>query len=203
MSRTYSVKITGYRPLVMHNGRLADRLDPVTKALATAVKTSKKSKTDDDIIETMRLEFIGGLYYDEKVGPILPTDNLQACIEEGATRQKLGTLFKTHVEVLPGEHGEGATFGHKLEYKGPRTLEALWADASFRVVKGVKVGQARVQRTRPKFDRWSCEFIVEVQEGGPSSEELERAITDAGGFKGLGDWTPRYGRFTAEVTAQV
>ncbi len=193
MSTTYNVTIEGFRPLVMHNGQLADPMNPHTKALKVATK--KRNKTDDDIAEMARLEFIGGLYFDEKAGPLLPTDNLQACMLEGARMRKNGPIFETQVEVLPGDHG-GAAFGYRLDYKGPRDIVGLWADSRFRLVKGARVGQAKVIRTRPKFDKWSCSFVIEVSDGGPTEAQILEAFSDAGRSKGLGDWTPRYGRFT-------
>jgi hypothetical protein len=196
MTTTYNATIEGFRPLVMHNGRLADPLNEHTKALKAIAH--KRNKTDDDVIELARIEFIGGLYYDEKEGPVLPVDNLSACLLEGAKMRKNGPVFSTCVEVLPGTLGSGDTFGYKLQYKGPRDTESLWASEHHRLTKGVRVGQSKVMRTRPKFDKWACSFQIEVLDDGPTKEVIEEALNDAGRAKGIGDWTPRYGRFTVK-----
>ena len=194
---TYNVTIEGIRPLIMHNGRLANPLDEHTKALKAAAH--KRQKTDDDVIELARLEFMGGLYYDAKEGPVLPADNINACMFEGARVRKLGKVFETCVEVLPGSFGPDYTFGYKLNYKGPRDANALWETSSHRLTKGVRIGQSKVMRTRPKFDKWACTFQIEVTDDGPEKDVILEALTDAGRSKGIGDWTPRYGRF--EVTS--
>ena len=184
------VTIEGTRPLLMHNGRLADPLDQATKKLSAAAK--KKNKSDDEIAEVGRLEFVGSLYHDAKLGPYLPVDNLQAMLIEGARKRKMGKDFESLIEVMepPGFDG------YKLDYKGPRDLDGLWSREEFRLRKQARVGQSRVMRTRPRFPKgWSCKFEIEILEDGPDAEHVERALADAGRLIGIGDWSPRYGCF--------
>jgi len=189
---TLKATIRGIRPILMHNGRLRDPLNAHTKALSSAIKKAKTSKADDDIVDSYRAEFMGGLYYDKKIGPFLPSDNLQAMIVEGARKRKLGKQVDALVQVTEPEDGSP---GYALQYKGPRDPEKLFEDEAFRITKSAKVGQASVMRTRPRFAEWSVSFGIEITEGGPTKEQIEEAIEDAGLLIGLGDWTPRYGRF--------
>ena len=186
----YEVVIEGIRPYLMHNGQLCNPLNTHTKALKAVSKA--RNKSDEDHINVGKTEFWGSLYWDTKLGPYIPTDNLQAVIERGATKRTLGKEFKAHVNVdMPA----GAD-GFALQYKGPRDREGLWADPQFVFTKGVKIGQRRIMRTRPRFaSGWSCKFAVEVMAGGISKAQLEQALTDAGMYEGIGDWRPRYGRF--------
>ena len=66
---TLKARLTGLVPLILHNARLADPLDPISKAMKTV--SSKRKKTDADFEELARLEFEGGLYMvdDEPVIP--------------------------------------------------------------------------------------------------------------------------------------
>jgi len=59
-------------PLVMHNGRLADQLNPLAKRLKSLA--AKRKKSDDDLMEIQRVEWEGGLYYDPKIGPYVPAE---------------------------------------------------------------------------------------------------------------------------------
>lgn len=187
----YRVTIQGIRPLIMHNGRLADPLDEYTKALKAVAK--KGGKADDDHVEIGRVEFVGGLYHDEKIGPYLPTDNLQALIIKGSMKRKLGKVFKALVEVPDPESGAP---GYALQYAGPRDAKGLWNDKRFVFRKGAKVGQSRVVRTRARFPTgWKLEFPIEVLSGGATKAQIEEALSDGGIYEGLGDWRPRYGRF--------
>ena len=199
MDNTYRITIQGIRPLLMHNGRLADPMDPAAKKLKEASKL--RNKSDEDHIAVARVEFEGGLYHDEELGPYLPCDNLTACMIEGARRRKLGKQFESGAEVVVPDTGAE---GYKLEYKGPRTVEALWLDPNNSLRKKAKVGQASVPRTRPRFATgWKCSFLVEVLDGAVTDEQVKTALSDAGLFIGIGDWTPRYGRFTLAEFKQV
>jgi len=192
---TLQATLRGIRPLLMHNGRLRDPLDPHTKALASAVKKSKTSKSEDDILDVYRAEFIAGLYFDKKLGPVIPSDNLQALLTEGARKRKLGKQVEALVQVL---EPEGGATGYKVEYKGTRDPHKLFETDEHRFTKSCKVGQSAVMRTRPRFPQWALTFQLEITEGGPTTDQIQEALEDAGMLVGLGDWTPRYGRFAVE-----
>jgi hypothetical protein len=189
---TFKATIKSIRPLIMHNGRLRDPLDKHSKALSSAVKKSKTSKSDDDILDVHRLEFMGSLYFDPRLGPVIPADNLQAMLTEGARKRKLGKQVEALVQVTEPDDGSS---GYRLEYAGPRDPEKMWEDDRFRFTKACKVGTSAVMRTRPRFPDWKVSFNLETIEGGPTKDQLEEALEDAGLLVGLGDWTPRYGRF--------
>ena len=70
----FSITIDGTAPFIMHNSRLADKLDPITRQ--KAVVAAKRKKTDEDDLEISRLEWLGGLYWDDAIGPYLPGDKL-------------------------------------------------------------------------------------------------------------------------------
>jgi hypothetical protein len=169
-------------------------LDECTKALKAAAK--KRNKGDEDQVEISRLEFIGGMYWDETLGPYIPTDNLQAMLVEGARKRKLGKQFEALVEVAPRDDVDG----YAIRYPGPRQIEEMFADPRFVFCKQVRVGQSKVMRTRPRFPKWEITFDIDsdTDAGGPSQDEIHQALTDAGNLVGLGDWLPRYGRFGVE-----
>ena len=64
------ITIEGTRPLLMHNGDLADPMSEGAKKLAAVSK--KRSKSEDDFVELARVEFEGGLYFDKKIGTHRP-----------------------------------------------------------------------------------------------------------------------------------
>ena len=189
-----------FRPLIMHDGRLSDPLDEKSKRLKLV--TSKKKKSDEDLAEIKRIEFEGAMYFDEKLGPYLPCANLQACMCAGARKRKLGQSFEAMVEVMIPPDGPQ---GYALEYwslgptgtrePGPRTLKALFAKTAHVLRERAKVGMSAVMRTRPRFSKWSCTFLVEVLDDDVDDSQVKQAFEDAGKYCGIGDWTPRYGRF--------
>ncbi len=178
---------TGIRPIILHNGQLADPLNKYSRMLKNV--TSKRKKTDADHEEMARIEFEGGLYWDEKVGVYLPSDGIEATICAGAKKSRIGKDVQAAVfvqdEIVP------------LIYDGPKTIEALWKDRHrFVLRKPVKVGQAKVMRTRPMFPTgWSVSFTLEYDEDVVNESALKKAMIDAGSLCGCFDWRPKFGRF--------
>ncbi len=183
---SFTMEIEGIAPLLMHSARLADPMDDATKALAAV--TGKRKKTDDDHVEVARLEHLGSLYISHEFGPFIPGQNIEAALFRGATRQKLSTALKSALLVPQNVN--------PLIYRGPRDAQGLWEDKTFVHRSSVKVGTSRVIRTRPVFPSWSVAF-----EGELDTEVVDKAafasIADTTGrLVGLGDWRPRFGRFT-------
>jgi hypothetical protein len=182
--KTTTVKIRGLTPLIMHNGRLADPLDPATQALARL--TSKRKKTEEDHREVGKVEWHGSLYVDEKGRPCLPGEVIEAALVEGAKRFKLGKVAKGGI-VVDGNYA--------LEYDGPKTADKLWAHGGFLKRAGVKVGTSRVIRSRPIFPEWAVAFEVLWDPTLVKDEDQIIEIAESAGMTGIGDWRPKFGRF--------
>ncbi|MFC1531145.1 hypothetical protein ACFL5T_02760 [Gemmatimonadota bacterium] len=188
MQKTLNVRLTGTAPLVMHNGQLADPLNEHTKALKQV--TSKRKKTDADHEKMAHLEFLGSLYVNGDGEPIIPDRMLEAVIIEGAKKSKNGPQAKAGVFVM--KHAV-------LDYDGPHDAEGLWEKPEFRLTAGVRVQRARVMRTRPKFDEWAADVEITYNDDVANDTDIVEWLEKAGEVVGLGDWRPRYGRFTVEA----
>jgi hypothetical protein len=185
----FRITLTGTAPLILHNSRLADPLDPTTKALKKM--TSKRQKTEDDHLEIARLEHAGSLYFDSDVGPFVPGQNVARALVDAGRVTKKGKMIERGVFI--------STDTNPLSYRGPRTVNGLWEDENFRITASVKVGTQRVMRCRPMFREWSTEADGILDPAILDLSDLEGIATTAGQMVGLGDWRPRYGRFTARV----
>ena len=186
--QTIKFRVTGTKPLLMHSDKFADPLNPMTKAHKEL--TSKRKKVDDDHEAIAKSEWLGGMYYDEGMGPYLPGVMLDAVIVSGAKLSKLGTHVKRSVEVMD--------FKVPLIYKGPRTREGLW-DARFYDARSVKVQTARLMRYRPMFMEWAAEFDVVFDEEVINREQVIKCLVDGGLYSGIGDYRPKFGRFNVGV----
>jgi hypothetical protein len=182
-------KIVGIAPLLMHNGRLADKSDPYARAMSEI--SSKRKKVDADYEAMARLEFLGGLYLvDGK--PCIPSYVFEATIigKGGAARkERMGKEAAAALWVL-----EDAL----LEYDGPTEADELWEDKRFVSQSLVRVQQSRVTRTRPIFKDWAAEITLEFDEKLLDEESVRRWVEVAGEQCGLMDWRPRFGRFSVE-----
>lgn len=185
----FRLTIEGTAPLLMHSSRLANPLDPATKALKRV--TGKRIKTDEDHEEIARLEHLGSLYLDPTVGPYVPGENLARALVDGGRLSKQGIKIQRGVFIK--------TDVNPLGYRGPRDATGLWADANHRLMASVKVGTSRTMRCRPIFSEWRTEALGILDPNVLDLDELANIAEAAGQMIGLGDWRPRYGRFTAKV----
>ena len=185
----FRISMTGTTPLLMHSSRLADPLDPVAKALKRV--TGKRVKTDEDHEEMARIEHAGGLYLDDPLGPYVPGENVARCLVEAARITKSGKKIEQGVVI--------DTDVNPLVYRGPRDPDGLWADENFRHRASVKIGQQRVMRTRPLFREWEVYADGIYDPAIINLGDLGEIAETAGARIGLGDWRPRFGRFTATV----
>lgn len=185
--QTIRVKLTGKRPLIMHADKFADPLNPLTKAHKEL--TAKRKKTDEDHEAIAKSEWLGGLYIDEK-GPYLPGVNIESCLVAGGKLSKLGTQLKRSVEIMDEKC--------HLEYDGPKNPEKLW-EAGFYDARSVKVQQARLMRYRPIFTKWSCYVEIAFDEESINREQVLKCLEDGGQYCGVGDYRPKFGRFSVEV----
>lgn len=189
---------SGGAPLIMHNERLADPMDPIVQALSGV--TSKRKKTLEDHMEIARLEFLGGLYCNPAVTlplngakpkPVLPAWNVLRCLQDGGRKHKRGTDVPKGVHPLT----EFAT----LTYDGPKDPAALWKDGAFALRKSVGVQRSRTMRTRPMFTDWQAELRIEVDATILDVHTLKTIWHDAGIYSGIGDMRPVYGRFVGTL----
>lgn len=184
----FSITLTGTAPLLMHNSRLANPLDPATKALKRY--TAKRNKTDEDHETIARLEHAGGLYLDPDVGPFIPGENISRCLVDGAKLTKQGVKVTRGVFIK--------TDVNPLSYDGPRTADGLW-EAGYKHMASAKVGMQRIMRCRPVFYDWIVEADGFLDASVLELSDIASIAVNAGQMIGLGDWRPRFGRFTATV----
>lgn len=184
------VTLTGRTAVLMHHPRLSDPLDPVARAMNEISR--KRKKTDSDLAELARLEYFGGSYYDEDIGPYVPSSWVLKAMNNAGKVSKEGLRVLRGValldEALP------------LLFDGPRTLDALYTDPNFVSRMPVRIGAQRVWRVRPRFGSWQIRFAAEVADDILNVEDFVTILERAGRSEGLGDARSLgYGRFTAEV----
>lgn len=186
--------LVGTRPLLQHNIRLSDPLDPATQGLAKLTGKQKKTLADHEGIAD--LEFRGSLYHDAEIGPYVKAEAVEKCLREAAALQRLGKAVERGVLV----HGAEGVDMLPLLYAGPRSVDELVADQNFRLRSSVGVNQKRTMRTRPRFPGWRLECEVLIDESQLSKEQFLDIAAMAGRMIGLGDYRPRYGRFEIDGT---
>lgn len=190
------VDIKGTRPMLMHNGRLADPLDEYTKALAKVSKKTKK--TEDDHIEMAEIEFEAGVYWREDIGCNVPSDNIFACILAAAKKFKEG----------PKCIGIQVEDDVQLKFKDSTNYEKFKKNPEHRFRKAVNLRGQKVMRTRPMIPAsWKATIALELDGTEVDVEDVEKYLEVGGKRIGLGDWRPQkygsFGTFTVEKVREI
>lgn len=189
--QTVKLIIKGTRPLLMHSDILCNSLHPLAKAHKALTDSNKgRNKTDDKTEDVAKSEWLAGLYFDNETGPYIPGVNIESAIVAGGKLQRLGAQLKRAVEVLDDKC--------VLKYKGPRDIEGLW-NSGFYDARSVKVTTSRIIRYRPLFREWETEFEVMFDPEMINLDQLVKCAVDAGMYIGIGDYRPKFGRFSVEV----
>ena len=182
---TVKYRVTGLGPMLQHNSRLANPMNEYTKAIKKI--SSKRKKTEEDHEEMARLEYMGSLYHDKKMGVYIPAGHWMAGLVEGAKKSKLGKAFKSAITCFEST---------PLTFDGPKNPEQRWkAGGSFIDQRMAKVQQSRVLRTRPLFDNWSAIVEFQYDKTLVDKEQIDEAMTVFGSQVGLCDYRPMFGRF--------
>lgn len=184
------VILNGTNTLMMHSPKTVNPLHPL--ALELKKYTSKRKKTEDDLMKISQLEWEAGLYYDEANGLHIPVECLQKTLECGAKLRKAGKDVQRYVQFA----GAVAT----LDIGVPFDLNKMRNDMKYYDVRAVAVMRSRVIRTRPRFDVWRCEFDILFDEEHIDVDVIARAFEDAGQYIGLCEARSLgYGRFVTRI----
>lgn len=180
----------GISPIILHSCQCVNPLHPLSLEMKKI--TAIRKKTEEDIKKLSELEWESGLYYDDAVGIYIPAENIEATVREGAKARKKGK------DIVKGFMCE--TLKIPLDIGEKLTKEQMKKDARFYDVRAMKVKQARVMRTRPRFNTWNISFVASYDENLLDFKDVVDAIEYAGQYIGLCDSRPKYGKFVARVS---
>lgn len=189
--QNFTVRLTGNSPLVLHNNQCVDPRHPLKKKMA-AITGRKGKKTEADLEELERLEFLAGLYMDDQHGPVMPASNLRRMLIDGARKDKNGKEFESGVFIVADA---------PIKYDGPRDAEGLWKERDrFAWSCVVKNQRSSIIRTRPRFKDWQIDFDVITEDSIVSRDMLGTALQRASVMCGIGDGRSiGCGRFNFEI----
>jgi hypothetical protein len=191
------IRLQGVSPLLCHNGQTADPRNTYAKAMKAV--SSKRKKTDADYDEMARLEWLAGLYRIDG-DLVIPDYVIESTMIGGAKKSKRGPQAKCGLFFT--EHAS-LQFNGKPSAITDETLSEMFASGDFTHTIGVKVGMAKVMRTRPVFRNWSINALAQYDPDVLNMRDVEEIAVDAGKLVGIGDWRPKHGRFEAEVVPVV
>lgn len=193
--------LRGNSPLLCHNPQMVDPECMFNREIKKL--TGKRKKTDDDLKEIERLEWLGGLYTASIGGKLVvsqPSSKARKCLINAAKITKQGKEIERaiittelHIPLLY----EGSDKASDPDDEIKRLLDT----PQFHSRLSVGIGKKRIMRVRPQFTQWA--MIVPaffVADAGLNFEELMRITDLAGRAERIGDNRVNgYGSFTGLV----
>lgn len=186
-----TIQLTGIKPMLQKNGRLADPLDAWTLQLKEL--TSKRQKTESDLGQIYRTEARGSVYETADGNLGLPTQNVWRSIKDAAT------AFKRGKDIERGLIYDGEAIEPLLVAGQMVNVNDYLADDDNIFRKVVVVQRARTVRCRPIVRHWSTVHQFDLFEDVITPRDLIPILERAGRLVGIGDWRPIYGTYQAEV----
>ena len=162
-------------PIMFHNDRLADPRDHYAQELSRLNEAKKRKGADKlKILDEMAfVEWQGGMYFDDKLGPYVKSETVKASAIGAAKLFRHGTLLAQTLHVAEPRI--------KLKFKGPDgwdDLVKVWEDYSDR--RSVNVSGKRIIRTRPCFSDWQIDFTFVFDDEALKDDYVEKYATLAG-----------------------
>ena len=153
-------------PLLQHDDKMANPFNDYTKRMKAI--SSKRKKTDDDLMEMARIEWMASLYHTERKGYYMKAECIEAAMLAAAKDKKLGKAFQAAVSVP-----DDPVFHFEHESLPPEELFRMDAYRDFRTVK---VQRANILRCRPIFCDWHCDVDIWYEESRWNERELKDVV---------------------------
>ena len=193
--KTLNVKFSGFSPLLLNNPQTVDPFNHYAKLKKPL--TSKRSKTDEDLLAIREIEVEGKLFFDDKLGIYVPTRWVMAAIAKNGyaltkiAKAKLrGAVFTTHEKA-------------KLEYDGMKNVKTkkdIAKNDKFVTTLILPMRDVRLAKNFPIFHEWSFEVELEYDDKIVDRRDLKSILEYSAKYGGFGDFRPTYGRAIAEVS---
>jgi len=187
--RNLKVTFKGVTPLIMHSCKCVNPLHPIS--IEMKKYTSKRKKTEEDLLTISDLEWKAGAYWKDGMGLYIPGENVEATIINGGKAFKKGTDIQKYCDVtelyIPFDYGENLT------------LDELVANYEYRDTRPMNVMRSKIMRTRPRFDKWKITFTLRYDEDKIDLNTICNSLEYAGNYVGLCDSRPKYGKFSVNI----
>ena len=193
--KTLNVKFTGITPLLQNNPQSVDPFNYYAKLKKPL--TSKRTKTDEDLILIREIEVESKVFFDDELKIYVPTRWVLASIAKNShalakiAKAKIrGAVFTTHEKA-------------KLIYDGMELVKEkvdIVKNEKFVTTLILPQQQIRLAKNFPIFHKWSFETELEYDDTIIDFNDLKRILEYGAKYGGYGDFRPSYGRAVAEVT---
>jgi len=203
--RRFALTLEGTRPVVLDNCCTVDQLGPH----AAAIKHYTQQKKNRNEHALRRLHWLFSGYWKQEgtfsygadldgdssfegyAVPVLPAQNLQRCIRDGATAWKLGKDTKRAIVVENDA---------ELVYDGSKDANVMYEESRFVSAGRTKRGTMAI---RVRIPNWSASYNILVNDEIIDPGVLAKILDRSGIAEGIGTWRPMHGRFAVSQLEEV
>lgn len=180
--KKYKIKIVGVTPYMQH--KMNDvALEEWEKQRGRIIERQDIAQQD-----IARAEYV--MYVDERNKPFIPSSQIKGSLIGAGTyiKSKVGNKAKSMKNIVAG-----------MFFVNPEKIyltEDWVVDKRSAVNRNIK---ARIICIRPRWDTWSAEFNLNIDNDSITDETVKNIIEYAGQYVGIGSFRPtnngEYGRF--------
>jgi len=193
--QSFNVKFTGFTPLLLNNPQTVDSFNKYS--IAKKKYTSKRSKTEEDVLALRELEIESKLYFDDELKVYVPTAWVIAMIAKNAW-----AIAKVKKETI-----RGGVFVQKekakLSYDSDnlvKKLSDISGNEKFTRTLILPQQQVRLAKSFPIFHNWSFSVELEFDNKIVDESSLKQILEHRALYGGFGDFRPTYGRCKVEFS---
>ena len=191
--KSIKVRFMGVDSLLQNNPQMSDPLNKYSKEVKQI--SSKRKKTDDDIMMMRKIELRAKIYHDEQLGIYVPATWVTASIQGVSWSKAKIKKADIRAAVFATQPKLKLTYLDMDKVKSPIDIVD---NEVFHNVMSLKQGQVRVVKATPIFKNWSFEVELDFDDTIINESELKGLIEYGAQFGGFGDFRPTYGRAMVE-----
>lgn len=182
--KTMKIAVTGTTALMLNNPQTVNPFNEYSKALKPL--TSKRSKTEEDLLEIHRLKFLASLYY-ENGTYVLPSEHFEQSIISAARERKLGRAFERSFYIAENS---------VLEFRdNDKTPEELFKIGAYVDIRAVGIKNSMVTTSRAIVPNWSTIVECSYDETQLDEKDIIDVFAVAGMRYGVGTYRRKFGKF--------
>lgn len=187
--RTLRFKVTGTTALMLNNPQTVNPFNEYSKLLKPL--TSKRTKTEDDLMEISRIKFKSTFYMNDGIY-VIPATHFEKSIIDASKERKLGKTFERSFRIFND---------CPLEFKDKdKTPEELYELGIYVDIRNVGIKKNQITTTRAIIPEWSTVVECFYDETQIDEKDITEIFAIAGLRYGIGTYRRLYGKYEIKKT---
>ena len=177
-------KVKGTTALMLNNPQTVNPFNEYSRLLKPI--TSKRTKTEDDLMEISRIKFLSSLYVNNGVY-VIPSQHFEQSVVNAAKERKLGKKIERSFRIFSD---------CPIDFKDKdKTPDQLYEIGSYVDIRAVGIKNVKITTTRAIIPEWSTTVDCYYDESQLDEKDIKELFDIAGQRYGVGTYRSLYGKF--------